>query len=328
MLRPLALVLTASALAACATAQPGDPAAFRRLVPADAEAEVLADGFTWAEGPLWRPASGDLLFTDVPENTVYRWSEAEGLSVYLRPSGLAVGTGEGMREVGGNGLALDAEGHLIIADSGTRTVMRVGDRFVRDTLAATYGGRRFNSPNDLAVHASGALFFTDPPYGLAGIDDSPLKEQLHNGVYRLDPDGTVTLLVDDLTRPNGIALSPDQRTLYVANSDPEAAVWMAYPVEGDLGLGEGRVLFDATAWVGPDRPGNADGMAVAADGTLFATGPGGVLVLTPDGEYLGTISTGRATANCAFGGTDGRTLYMTAANTLQRIRLGVRGAGF
>ena len=297
------------------------------LVPADAEVEVLAEGFTWSEGPVWRPAEGDLLFSDVPENTVYRWSDADGLSVYLRPSGLAAGSTDGMREVGANGLALDADGRLLLADSGTRTLMRVGDRFVRDTLAAAYGGRRFNSPNDLAVHPSGSIYFTDPPYGLAGIDESPLKEQPHNGVYRLDPDGAVTLLVDDLTRPNGVALSPDGRTLYVANSDPAWAVWRAYPVNADGSLGEGRLLFDATDLIGETNPGNPDGMTVDADGNVYATGPGGVHVFSAAGEHLGTIRTEGPTANVAFG-DDGHSLYMTSGSRLLRLRIAARGVGF
>lgn len=319
---PLALVLV---LTACATAQPDD--AFRRTLPVDAKVETLADGFTWSEGPVWRPAEGDLLFSDVPENTVYRWSDADGLSVYLRPSGLSLDDGhEG--DTGSNGLILDAEGRLLLADHGNRAVTRLDpETFVRDVVVSHYEGRRLNSPNDLALHASGALFFTDPPYGLAGQDRSPAKELHHNGVYRLDVDGTLTLLVHDLARPNGIILSPDQRTLYVANSDPARAVWMAYPVRDDLSLGEGRVLFDATAWVGPDRPGLPDGMAVDADGTLYATGPGGVLVLTPDGRHLGTIETDKATANVTFG-DDGHALYLTTSDSLRRVRVTTRGHGF
>lgn len=320
MLRAL---LLSAVLSATAAAQP----AFEDYVPADAALETLATGFTWSEGPVWRPAHGDLLFSDVPQNTVWRWAEGEGASVFLRPSGLAVADGHS-GEAGSNGLALDAEGRLLIVDHGTRSVTRLDSAgFVRETLAARVDGRRFNSPNDLAVHSSGALFFTDPPYGLAGQDASPQKELDVNGVYRLDPDGTVTLLVSDLGRPNGVALSPDERTLYVANSDPERAVWMAYPVADDLSVGAGRLLFDATDRVGPDLPGLPDGMAIAEDGTVFGTGPGGVLVLTPAGRLLGTIRVDRAVANVAFG-DDGRTLYLTASDTLQRLRTAARGVGF
>ena len=308
---------------------PDGPAdAFRQLVLPGAEPDVLASGFTWSEGPVWRPAEGDLLFSDVPENTVYRWAESDGLSVFLRPSGLAFGAGEGQREVGANGLALDGEGRLLLAVHGTRSVMRLGDHFTRDTLAAGVDGRRFNSPNDLVLHSSGALFVTDPPYGLAEGDASALKELPFNGVYRLDPDGTVTLVDDGLSRPNGIALSPDERTLYVANSDPQRAIWMAYPVAADGSVGEGTLLFDATAWVGPSRPGLPDGMAVDVDGNVFATGPGGVLVLSPAGDHLGTIPMEKATANVTFGDPDGRSLYLTSSDRLLRLRVATRGLGF
>ncbi len=329
MSRLLALV-TAVTLPACATAQPaaGDPAAFHALVPANAAVEVLAEGFTWSEGPVWRPATDDLLFTDVPGNTVWRWAEGDGLSVFLRPSGLALGPGRDA-SLGSNGLILDADGHLLLADHGSRAVTRLDPAtYVRETLADRYDGRRLNSPNDLVLHASGAVFFTDPPYGLAGHDASPQKEQPHNGVYRLDPDGTVTLLVDDLTRPNGLALSPDGRTLTVANSDPDRAVWMRYPVLDGGALGPGRLLFDATAWVAEGRPGLPDGMAVDRSGALFATGPGGVLVFSAAGDYLGTLATEKATANVTFGGPDGRTLFLTSTDRLLRVRVTTRGLGW
>ena len=325
MLRLAALVVF---LAGCATAQPAAEreAAFARLVPDPTAAEVLADGFSWSEGPVWRPTEGDLLFSDVPENTVYRWAEGDGLSVFLRPASRAFDT-ERPGETGSNGLILDADGRLLLAEHGTRAVTRLGDRFVRDTLAAFYDNRRLNSPNDLVLHASGALFFTDPPYGLAGQDDSPQKEQPYNGVYRLDPDGTVTLVVAGLTRPNGVVLSPSGRTLYVSNSDPERAVWMAYPVGPGGWVGDGELFFDATDRVGPSRPGLPDGMAVDAEGHVFATGPGGVLVFSPAGDHLGTIPTAKATANVAFGGPDGRTLFLTSTDRLLRLRTATRGLG-
>ena len=330
-MRPFPLLLVSAVLAGCATAQPtpgaGSPDAFRQLVPTGAALEPLADGFTWSEGPVWRPTEGDLLFSDVPENTVYRWADGDGLSVFLRPASRAFGS-DTPGETGSNGLILDADGRLLLAEHGTRAVMRLGDHFVRDTLAARYDGRRLNSPNDLVLHSSGALFFTDPPYGLAGHDASPLKELPHNGVYRLDPDGTVTLLDDGLSRPNGIVLSPDERTLVVANSDPERAVWMAYPVAPDGAVGEGSLLFDATDWVGPDRPGLPDGMAVDVEGNVFATGPGGVLVFSAAGDYLGTIETPKATANVTFGDADGRSLYLTQTDQLLRLRVATRGLGF
>jgi gluconolactonase len=192
------------------------------------------------------------------------------------------------------------------------------------TLADRFDGKRLNSPNDAAFHSSGALYFTDPPYGLAEGPDDPSRELPFSGVYRAAPDGAVTLLTDELSRPNGIAFSPDEKILYVANSDPERAIWMAYPVLEDGSIGEGRLFFDATAWV-PDRPGLPDGMAVDAAGNLFATGPGGVLVLTSDGRHLGTLHTTQATSNCTLG-EGGRSLFITADRYLLRIRLAARTA--
>jgi gluconolactonase len=188
-----------------------------------------------------------------------------------------------------------------------------------ETMAGSFDGKRFNSPNDAVLHSGGALYFTDPPYGLAGGAEDPEREMDFMGVFRVAPDGTVSLLTTELSRPNGLAFSPDEKVLYVANSDPERAVWMAFDVSEDGDLRPGRVFFDATAWVG-QRPGLPDGLKVDAAGHLFATGPGGVLVFHPDGRHLGTIATGKRTANCAFG-DGGRTLYITADDSLLRVRL-------
>lgn len=298
------------------------------LIPPDAVIEVLAEGFAWSEGPVWVPDGGYLLFTDIPNNTVHRWSEADGLGVYLRPAGYGVGEAPPGRELGANGLTLDAQGRLVLCDHGLRQISRLNSsNFTKVALATGYQGRRFNSPNDLVYHRSGALYFTDPPYGLEGLNDSPLKELPYNGVYRLAPDGTVTLLTDALSFPNGLAFSPDERTLYVAQSDPNRPVIMAYDVQPDGTIANGRVFFDAAPLAAQGRRGLPDGLKLDRDGTLFATGPGGVLVIAPDGSHLGTILTGEPTANCAFG-DDGRTLYMTANDKLMRIRTGTIGDGF
>lgn len=295
------------------------------LVSRDARFEVLADGFDWSEGPVWRK-DGTLLFSDVPQNTIYRWKEGEGVSVFLRPSGLAGSTPLG-RELGSNGLTLDGNGALIIADHGNRQVARlVEPKYHKVTLADHYQGRRFNSPNDVVVRRNGDVYFTDPPYGLAGLDADPNKELPHNGIYRISTSGEVTLLATQ-TFPNGLAFSPDERTLYVANSDPRQAVWMAYDVKPDGTLGAGRVFFDATSKVGDANPGLPDGMRIDHKGNLFATGPGGILVFAPDGTHLGTLRTGQPTANCAFG-NDGSTLYVTSNHQLLRIRLSTKGNGF
>lgn len=297
------------------------------LVPRDARLETIADGFDWSEGPVWRKSGAYLLFSDVPTNTIYRWREGEGLSVFMRPAGYTGPTPPG-RELGSNGLTFDASDRLVMADHGNRQVARVDEsNFTKTTLADRYEGKRLNSPNDLVYSSRGDLYFTDPPYGLKGQHDDPAKELPFSGVYRLSSSGELTLLARDLRFPNGIALSPDERTLYVANSDPERAIWMAYDVAGDGSLSNGRVLFDATPLLRAGRQGLPDGLAVDARGNLFATGPGGVLVLAPDGRHLGTIETGTAAANCAFG-DGGSTLYITADMRLLRIRLATKGAGF
>jgi gluconolactonase len=293
-----------------------DPA-LDRLVPADAVIEKVAGGFVFTEGPVWIPGSpGHLLFSDIPENTVYRWSASEGITVFLRPVMLEDSTSGGVG--GSNGLALDPQGRLVLCEHGNRRIARLNEDGSRTTLADRYDGKRLNSPNDIVFHSSGAAFFTDPPYGLEGLDGSPAKELMHNGIYRLDVDGTVTLLNADQTRPNGIGLSPDERTLYVANSDdPPRRLWMAYPVLDDLTLGDGTVFFDANALNGTGLP---DGLTLDRNGNIFATGPGGVLVLSPEGSHLGTIAPAERPANAAWG-DDGSTLYMTAHSSLYRIKL-------
>jgi gluconolactonase len=299
-----------------------DPA-IDSLVPSDAIIEVLAEGFEWSEGPVWIADGDYLLFSDVPQNRIFRWKEGEGHRVWLEPSGY---TGEVPRggEPGSNGLLLDAQNRLILCQHGDRRVARLDAPLTAPepsftTLADRYDGKRFSSPNDAVFDSGGALYFTDPPYGLPEGPSDPTKEMSFNGVYRLAIDGRVTLLTDKLSRPNGIALSPDESTLYVANSDPERAIWMAYDLLPDGTIENGRVFFDATDWV-PERPGLPDGLKVDEAGNLFASGPGGVLVFSPDGRHLGTIRTTQATANCAFG-EDGSSLYMTADSYLLRVRL-------
>lgn len=295
-----------------------------QLIPADAEIEVLAEGFTWSEGPLWLEGQEMVIFSDIPENTVYQWKEGQGKAVYLKPSGY---TGADSREgeSGANGLLLNPDGELVLCQHGDRrmAVMKAPlnepeSNFA--TLAGKWEGKRFNSPNDAAYHQNGDLYFTDPPYGLPQQVDDPAKEIDFQGVYKVGQDGTVTLLTDELTRPNGIAFSQDYKTLYVANSDPKKAIWMAFDVKEDGTLENGRIFFDATDKVGQLK-GLPDGLKVNADGYIFATGPGGVLLFDPQGKHLGTIKTGQATANCAFD-ADGSHLYITADMYLLRVKLG------
>lgn len=298
-----------------------------QLIPKQAVIEKLAEGFEWSEGPVWVARGNYLLFSDVPRNTIYKWQEGEGVSVFLRPAGYSGENPPGL-ELGTNGLALDENGVLTMCDHGNRCVSQLLEKnFTKKLLANNYQGKRFNSPNDLVFKSNGDLYFTDPPYGLKGLNQDPNKQLEFNGVYRVTPSGEVTLLTRETTFPNGIAFSPDEKTLYVAQSDPEKAVWFAFEVLEDGTLGKSRVLFDATPWVKQGKKGLPDGLAVDQAGNLFATGPGGVVVLNASGKHLGTIDAGEATANCKFG-NDGSVLYITADMYLCRIKLSTKGLGF
>jgi gluconolactonase len=296
---------------------------FDKLVPKDAEIEVLASGFEWAEGPVWVKTDGAVLFSDIPRNRVNRWKQGEGLSTYLEPAGFT-GPGAYGNERGSNGLSLDRQGNLISCEHGDRRVSRLTPGGGKRTVADNYQGKRFNSPNDVAVHSSGAIYFTDPPYGLPKGFDDERRELDFCGVYRVTPDGTVTLLCDTMTRPNGICFSPDEKRLYVAQSDPQAPIWKVFNVQADGSLDGGKTFFDGTKLFAARKKGLPDGLKVDMQGNVFATGPGGVLVIAADGTHLGTILTGQATANCGFG-DDGKTLYMTADSHLCRIKLSTTG---
>lgn len=294
------------------------------IIRPDATIEVLAEGFEWSEGPLWLPQQNKLLVSDIPPNSIYEWSEEGGKKLYLQPSGF---TGEDPRggEPGSNGLILDSEGRLVMCQHGDRRMARMEAPLDKPkasfvTLADKFEGKRFNSPNDAVYKSNGELYFTDPPYGLEKNADDPAKEIPFQGVFRVDKAGQVQLLTKELSRPNGLAFSPDEKTLYVANSDPQKAIWMAYEVSASGALTKGRVFYDATALVGPQAPGLPDGLKVNRQGYLFATGPGGVLVFDPKGEHLGTIKTGQATSNCAFN-EDESVLYLTADDYLMRVKL-------
>jgi gluconolactonase len=304
-----------------------DPA-MDAIVPKDWKIEKLAEGFGWAEGPLWIKAGGYLLFTDVPGNKMWKWSPKGGLEKFLDPSGAASFDPEVWREAGANGLANDGPGSILIADTGNRGIQRLDLATRRKTpVAMSFEGKKFSSPNDVVQMKNGVIFFTDPPYGFRKFDDAPEKEIAFNGVYRVGTDGTVTAIERELTRPNGVALSPDERILYVAQSENTRAIINAYALD-EHGNVTGKKLFhDATDLVAPDAPGAPDGLTVAADGTVFTSAPGGVLVLSKDGRRLGRIWDGKQTANCKFG-DDGHTLYMTSSNMLVRIRLNVKGIGF
>jgi len=297
------------------------------LLAADAKIEVLASGFVWSEGPIWIKNGNYLLFSDVPQNTIFKWNAKDGISVYLKPSGFT-GAGNYGDEPGSNGLTLDLKGRLISAEHGDRRIaaMPLADGG-KITIADRYQGKRLNSPNDVVQHSSGAYYFTDPPYGMPKKEKDPTREIDWFGVYRVGIDGSVTLLTKDMTRPNGLAFSPDEKILYVAQSDRDKAVIMAFSVSKDGSVGQGSIFFDATPMVKQGLPGLPDGLKVDANGNLWSTGPGGVLVISPKGQLLGRIETGEATANCAWG-DDGSTLYMTADMYLCRIKTKTKGAGW
>ena len=288
------------------------------LVPADARIEKLADGFVFIEGPVWIWDASVLLFTDVRDNIIYQWTEEGGASPFIAP--VFLGDPTGLRSVSPNGLTLDASGQLVIAEHGNRLISRLEADGTRTTLVDNYQGRRLNSPNDVVYGLDGWLYFTDPPYGLEGLEESPLRELDFNGIYRLGPTGELQLLNRDQTRPNGIVLSPDDLTLYVANSDENLMVWYAYDIV-ESGLSEPRVFYDVSDQLATGVP---DGMTVDLAGNLFATGPGGVWIFAPDGTHLGTIQPDEVPANVAWG-DDGYTLYMTARTGLYRIRLNTEG---
>ncbi len=300
---------------------------FDELIPRDAALEKLAEGFEWSEGPVWVRDGGYLLFSDIPRNSVMKWKEGEGVSLFLKPSGY---TGKAPRggETGCNGLLLDSDGRLILCQHGDRRMARLEDDRSFTTLADRYQAKRFNSPNDAVFKSNGDLYFTDPPYGLLKRWEDEARELDFCGVYRLSADGQLTLLTDKMTRPNGIAFSPDEKKLYVAQSDPKRAVWMAFRVKPDGTIGRGKVFSDATRFVGKENlKGLPDGMAVDQSGNVFATGPGGVNVFAPDGTLLGRINPGEATANCCFA-EDGSVLYLTADMYLCRIKTSTKGVGF
>jgi gluconolactonase len=294
------------------------------LIGLDAKIEVLGSGFEWAEGPVWVRNGGYLLFSDIPRNSVMKWTEADGVTLFLKPSGFTGQVDYG-REPGSNGLTLDAGGRLVSCEHGDRRISRLEKDGGKRTLIDNYLGKRLNSPNDLAYKSNGDLYFTDPPYGLPKNWDDSRRELDFCGVYRLSADGKVTLLTKELSRPNGIAFSPDEKTLYIANSDPDRAIWMSYPVLGDGTLGPGKVLYDATEAFRKGLPGLPDGMKVDATGNLFAGGPGGINVITPAGSLIGRIDTKQRTANCAWGG-DGSVLFMAADHYLCRIQTKTRAA--
>jgi gluconolactonase len=301
---------------------------FSGPVPAKAVPEVIADfssvpGSHWLEGPVWDLRTGSLLFSDVKGNTIWRWSAAGGIRPFLHPSGYTGPQPAPMEEPGSNGLVFDRQGRLVMCEHGDRRVTRLDADGRKTVLADRWQGKRLNSPNDVVLRRNGELWFTDPPYGLPGRFDDPGKELPFNGVYRIAADGTLSLMLDTVKIPNGIAFSPDETVLYVTESDPDRVGWLAFPLHGDGTIGEGRLLFAGSRLSGLGGP---DGMVVDKDGVIFAAGFEGVHVLDPDGTHLGSIRPGSLTSNVAWG-EDGSTLFITADQRLLRLRTTTRGAG-
>ena len=297
-----------------------DPA-LDAIVPPGARIEKLAGGFTFVEGPVWVRDGGYLLFSDPNENVVYRWSPDGQVSVFRTKSGYAgVDIGE-YTQPGSNGLTLDGEGRLTINEHGNRRVTRLKQNGVLTVLADRYEGRRLNSPNDLVYRSDGALYFSDPPFGLPKAYDDPRKELPYSGVFMLK-DGKLRLVARDLRGPNGLAFSPDERFLYVGNWDPARKVVMRYPVRPDGTLGAGTVFYDMTGAEGEDA---LDGLKVDRRGNVYASGPGGLWIISPTGTHLGTIVGPEHPHNIAWGDDDGKTMYMAARTGVYRIRLSVAG---
>jgi len=294
------------------------------IVSKNAKAEIIADGFEWSEGPLWIEKLNMLLFSDVPMNTIYKWTEEKGKEVYLTPSGYTGTEPSKCKEPGSNGLILDLDGNLVLCQHGNRQMARMEAPLAKPeakfiTIADKFNGKRFSSPNDAIINNAGEIFFTDPPYGLQTQDDTdPLKEIKQNGVYKVKKNGEIILLVDTITRPNGLAFLPGEKKLVVACSDPDKPNWYIFDVQGDS-LTNGKIFY-STAGHDKSWKGLPDGFKIDKNGNMFATGPGGVYIFNSEGEKLGLFRFENSTSNCALS-PDQKTLYVTNDMYLLRIKL-------
>jgi gluconolactonase len=302
-----------------------DPA-LDMLIKPDAAIEVISEGYTWSEGPVWVASENMLLFSDVPQNKVYRWTESQGTEVYLDPSGYTGTTPTESKEPGANGLLIDSNGRLVLCQHGDRRVAVMTSEVnspasVFSSLADNYHGKKLNSPNDVAMQSNGDFFFTDPPYGLPGrgVENDPQKELPFQGVYKIAGNGNVMLLTDSLTRPNGIALTPDEKTLIVANSDPEKAIWYAFNLDANDSITTARIFYDATENAKTEK-GLPDGFKIDKQGNVFASGPGGVWVFDASGKVLGRIKLDDPCSNTALADDD-KTLYITNNHQVLRVKL-------
>ncbi|MDH3443340.1 MAG: SMP-30/gluconolactonase/LRE family protein [Deltaproteobacteria bacterium] len=297
-----------------------------KLFPSNDKIDLIVSGRKWVEGPVWNRKEGYLLFSDIPNNSVFKWQQGNGVSLFLKPSGYTGAVPFPGAEPGSNGLAFDALDRLVLAQHGDRRIVRREQDGRLTTLASHYDGKRINSPNDLVFAMNGDLYFTDPPFGLPKGFEDPSKEVPFQGVYRLSTKGQLTLLISDIKAPNGIALSPDARKLYVSDVNYERSAWLVYDIKADGTTANGRVFADAKQWrrrpfFGPD------GFKLDQAGNLFGARPGGVSIFAPDGTHIGSIETGHPVSNVAWG-EDGSTLFITGGESVYRIRLTARGMGF
>ncbi len=310
----LFLTTASAALAQDPSLERLDPALDALIAP-DTKIETVAQGFRWTEGPAWNAATNEFIFSDIPNNVINAWSPEKGIRVFMKPAGYT-GISDYGKESGSNGLTFDQKGQLVLAEHGDRRIAVLTKDGGKMTVADRYDGKRLNSPNDVVVHSSGAIYFTDPIYGLPKGEKDPLREIDFCGVYRVATDGKVTLLNKDVERPNGIAFSHDEKTLYVANSHGPKPYIYSYPVKEDGSIGEATIFFDAKTLQGK---GSCDGLKTDAAGNVWSTGPGGLLIISKEGKLLGRVLTHQPTANVTFGGTDGKTVYLTANDRIMRF---------
>jgi gluconolactonase len=295
-----------------------DPAV-DQLIPPGAKVEKLAGGFAFIEGPIWRP-QGVLWFSDVVGNVTRQWSPDGRVIELLRPGGYDGNSLPAGGFIGPNGATAGEHGTVVMCQHGNRRIVRITNDLKVTTVVDSFEGKKFNSPNDVVYRSDGSLYFTDPPYGLSKFDDDPAKELPFNGVFKLT-NGKVQVLVKDMTRPNGLAFSPDEKILYVANSDEHYRMWMRFDVNDDGTVRNGRVFADVSA---EPEEGLPDGLKIDSLGNIWTTGPGGIWVFTPAGKHIGTIKPPEQPANCAWG-EDGKTLFITANTGLYRLRTSVQG---